>query len=169
MLLKQPREPHQKENPVKSFLRLFCILALLTNAAIAQDDLWKTPAVRAQMSRLYARALHTFIPTTNGLTRKTESSFTINAGGAPESITSSADWACDVLRVRHGDVAIVHTHPFGTTPGPSDGDTAIAARLGIAIYTLSHYALWVALPDGTSHKIADVQWKGGQLVLNQAH
>jgi hypothetical protein len=135
------------------------------STAFAQDDVLKTPAVQAQMSRLYAEALGTFLPTTNGLTRKAELSFTVNVDGTPGPITSSGDWASDFLRVQHSDTAIVHTHPFGTHPRPSDGDIAIAVKLGIPNYELSHYALWVSMPDGTSHKVADVQWKHGQLVL----
>ena len=52
------------------------------------------------------------------------------------------------MRVHRGDTAIVHTHPFGTSPSPSDGDVAIAVKLGIPNYVLSYYALWVAMPDG---------------------
>lgn len=150
---------------MKSFLRLCYILAVLMNTAFAQDDLLKMPAVQAQMSKLYAVARNTFVPTTNGLTRKAELSFTVNVKGTADPITSSGDWASDFRRVQHNDTAIVHTHPFGTDPRPSDVDNAVAVKLGIPIYELSHYALWVAMPDGTSHKVADVQWKHGRLVL----
>jgi hypothetical protein len=167
MLLKQPREPGQKENPVKSFFRLFCILALLTSAALGQDNVLKTPDVQARMSKLYADALLSFVPTTNGFTRKTELSFTLSADGAPGLVSSSHDWARDLVRVHHGDTAIVHTHPFATDPRPSDGDVAIAMKLGIPNYVLSRYVLWVAMPDGTVSQVADVQWQHGQLVLKQ--
>jgi len=150
---------------VKSFLRLFCILAPLTSTASGQDDVLKTPAVQAQMRKLYADALQSFVPTTNGLTRKTELSFTVSADGAPGLVSSSHDWARDFVLVRNGDTAIVHTHPFGIAPHPSDVDVAIAVKLGTPDYVLSRSALWVAMPDGTSHKVADVQWKRGRLVL----
>ena len=152
---------------MKSFLRLFCILAPLTSAASSQDNVLKTPAVQAQMSKLYADALMSFVPTTNGLTRKAELSFTLSADGAPGLIRSSHDWARDFVRVQHGDTAIVHTHPFGTAPRPSDRDIAIAMKLGIPNYVLSCYALWVAMPDGTVAQVAAVQWKHGQLALKQ--
>jgi len=152
---------------VKSFLRLFCILAPLTIRASGQDDVLKTPAVQARMSKLYADALQSFVPTTNGLTRKTELSFTLSADRAPGRVGSSHDWARDFVLVRDGDIAIVHTHPFGVAPSPSDVDVAIAVKLAIPDYVLSRSALWVALPDGTSHKVADVQWKRGQIVLKQ--
>ena len=150
---------------MKSFLRLCCILAVLMNAAFAQDDVLKMPAVQDQMSKLYADARYTFVPTTNGLTRKAELSFTVNVKGTADPITSSGAWASDFRRVQHGDTAIVHTHPFGRDPRPSDCDNAAAVKLGIPIYELSRYALWVAMPDGTSHKVADVQWQHGRLVL----
>ena len=86
-----PREP-AKRGPVKSFFRLFCILALLMKAAFGQGNGVKTPAVQAQMSKLYANARQSFVPTTNGLTRKTELSFTLSADGAPNQVGSSHDW-----------------------------------------------------------------------------
>jgi hypothetical protein len=156
-----------KRGPVKSFFRLFCILAPFMSAAFGQGNLVKTPAVQAQMSKLYANARQSFVPTTNGLTRKTELSFTLSADGAPNQVGSSHDWTRDSVRVHRGDTAIVHTHPFGTAPRPSDGDVAIAVKLGIPNYVLSCYAMWVAMPDGEVAQVADVQWRHGQLVLKQ--
>lgn len=150
---------------MKTFLGLFCILALLTSVSFAEDEGLKKRAVRARMSKLYAGALPSFAPTTNGSTRKAEWSFTVHADGTPGPITSSTDWARNSLRVQQSDSAIVHTHPFGTDPRPSESDTAIAVNLGIPNYVLSRGAVWVAMPNGTSHKIADVQWTHGQLIL----
>jgi hypothetical protein len=150
---------------VETFLRLFCILALLTSASFAEDEPLKMGAVQARMSKLYADALPTFVSTTSGSTRKAEWSFTVHGDGTPGAITSSGDWARNFLRVQQGDTLIVHTHPFGTAPRPSECDTAIAVKLGIPNYELSRGAVWVAMPNGTSHKIADVQWKHGQLIL----
>ena len=48
-----------------------------------------------------------------------------------------------------GRVAIVHTHPLRTDPRPSSGDAALSRRLGLPVYTLTRYGLWVAQPDGT--------------------
>ena len=152
---------------MKSFFRLFCIFSPLISAAFGQGNIVKTPAIQAQMSKLYANALQSFVPTTNGLTRKTELSFTLSADGAPNQVRSSHDWAHDSLRVHRGDTAIVHTHPFGTAPRPSDGDVAIAVKLGIPNYVLSCYALWVAMPDGEVAQVAYVQWRHGQLVFKQ--
>jgi hypothetical protein len=145
--------------------RLFCILALLTSASFAEDEALKTRAVQARMSKLYADALPAFVPTTNGSTRKTEWSFTVHADGRPGPVTSSGDRARNFLRVQQSDTVVVHTHPFGTDPRPSECDTAIAVKLGIPNYELSRGAVWVAMPNGTSHKIAVVQWKHGQLIL----
>ena len=136
---------------MKNFLRVCCILALFTSAAFAQDQALNMGAVQAQMSKLYEDALRTFVPTTNGSTRKAELSFTVNADGTPGPITSSGDWACDFLRVQQSDTAIVHTYPLGTCARPSDCDSAVAVKLGIPNYELSHYALRVAMPNRTSH------------------
>ena len=152
---------------MKSFFRLFCILARLMSAAFGQGNIVKTPAVQAQMSKLYANARQSFVPTTNGLTRKTELSFTLSADGVPSQVGSSHDWTHDSVRVHRGDTAIVHTHPYGTAPRPSDGDVAIAVKLGIPNYVLSCYAMWVAMPDGEVAQVADVQWGHGRLVLKQ--
>ena len=152
---------------MKSFFRLFCVLAPLMSAAFGQANVVKTPAFQAQMSKLYANARQSFVPTPNGLTRKTELSFTLSADGAPSEVGSSHDWAHDSVRVHRGDTAIVHTHPFGTAPRPSDGDVAIAVKLGIPNYVLSCHALWVAMPDGEVAQVADVQWRHGQLVFKQ--
>jgi hypothetical protein len=137
------------------------------SAAFGQGNIVKTPAVQAQMSKLYANALPSFVPTANGLKCKTELSFTLSANGAPNQVCSSHDWARDSLRVHRGDTAIVHTHPFGTGPRPSAADVAIAVKLGIPNYVLSCYALWVAMPDGEVAQVAYVQWRHGQLVLKQ--
>ena len=153
---------------MKSFVRLFCILVPLMSAAFGQGNIVKTPAVQAQISKLYADARQSFAPTTNGLTRKTELSFTVSADGAPNQVCSSHDWAHDSLRLHRGDTAIVHTHPFGTVARPSDGDVAIAVKLGIPNYVVSSYALWVAMPDGEVAQVAYVQWKHGQLVFKQS-
>lgn len=152
---------------MKSSFSLFCIVAPLMSAAFGQDNVVRSPAVRAQISKLYANARQSFVPTTNGLTRKTELSFTLSADGTPNQVGSSHDWTHDSVRVHRGDTAIVHTHPFGTAPRPSDGDVAIAVKLGIPNYVLSCCAMWVAMPDGEVAQVADVQWSHGQLLLKQ--
>jgi hypothetical protein len=154
-----------RERSCSTRLKLFCILALLTSASFAEDEALKTRVVQARMSKLYADALPAFVPTTNGSTRKTEWSFTVHADGRPGPVTSSGDRARNFLRVQQSDTVVVHTHPFGTGPRPSECDTAIAVKLGIPNYELSRGAVWVAMPNGTSHKIAVVQWKHGQLIL----
>jgi len=57
-----------------------------------------------------------------------------------------------------GAVAIVHTHPAAVDPRPSpvDGDTA--ARLGIAVYTVSRSGIWRTGPDRVATQIRDERW-----------
>ncbi len=48
-----------------------------------------------------------------------------------------------------GAVAIVHTHPLHVDARPSPGDTALAQRLRLPVYTLTRQGLWEAHADGT--------------------
>jgi len=146
---------------VKSLLRLCCSLALLAAAAFTQDGILRTPAVQFQMSRLYATAMQSYVGVNDQ-----EHSFTIKAGGLPNEIHSSHEFMHNFLAVAAGeDTAIVHTHPASALPTPSSDDVRIAVRLGIPNYVLSRFALWVALPDGTTRKVADVQWKHSAATL----
>jgi proteasome lid subunit RPN8/RPN11 len=45
-------------------------------------------------------------------------------------------------------VAIVHTHPQRMDRKPSDGDIALARRLGLPNYVLSRYGIYAAEPSG---------------------
>jgi hypothetical protein len=60
---------------------------------------------------------------------------------------------------------LIHTHPSMDLPAPSKGDVAVAVRLGVPNYVLSKFALYVAEPDGTIRKVADVKIEHGQLEL----
>jgi proteasome lid subunit RPN8/RPN11 len=57
--------------------------------------------------------------------------------------------------------AIVHTHPAVVDPRPSDTDRATAARLGIAVYTVSRSGIWKAGPDGIVTRVGDERWWSG--------
>jgi len=149
---------------VKSLLRLSCSLALLAASAFAQDEVLNTPATQFQMSKLYRRALPSYVGFAD-----VEHSFTVNAGGLPNEIHSSHQFKHNSVAMALGqDAAIVHTHPASVLPTPSPDDVNIAVRFGIPNYVLSRYALWVAFPDGTTRKVADVQWDHGKAVLSTA-
>jgi hypothetical protein len=96
---------------------------------------------------------------------KIEHSFTVDGAGNPREIQSSHDSAKSSVTVHPGDKAIIHTHPDNTDPKPSPADAAIAKQFGIPNYELSKNQLWVANPDGTSEKVADVEWKNGELSI----
>ncbi len=60
-----------------------------------------------------------------------------------------------------GAFAIVHTHPAVVDPRPSENDRATAARLGIAVYTVSRRGIWKAEPDGAVTRVGDERWWAG--------
>jgi hypothetical protein len=138
-------------------------LAVLAASAFAQDDVLSTPAVRAQMSKLYRTALLSYVGFSD-----LEHSFTVKADGVPNGIHSTNDFRHDFLEMVVGeDIAIVHTHPARTRPDPSSDDVKVAVRLGVPNYVMSQFVLWVALPDGTTRKVAELQWKHGDVVLRR--
>lgn len=55
-------------------------------------------------------------------------------------------------------LAIVHTHPAVVDPRPSPGDRETAARLRIAVYTVSRSGIWRTGPDGVLTRIRDERW-----------
>jgi HK97 family phage portal protein len=123
-------------------------------------DLLKTPAVHTGMTDLYKQAGNSYMGTD-----KQEHSFTVDANGKPSAITSSHSSAANTLTVTKGDQAIVHSHPKGTDPRPSEADIAIAKSEGIPNYELSRDELWVANPDGTTAKLGDVSWKNNEVSI----
>ncbi|MEO8053624.1 MAG: hypothetical protein ABI768_00620 [Acidobacteriota bacterium] len=60
-----------------------------------------------------------------------------------------------------GAFAIVHTHPAVVDPRPSPADREIAARLRIAVYTVSRSGIWRTGPDGVLSRIRDERWWAG--------
>jgi proteasome lid subunit RPN8/RPN11 len=50
-------------------------------------------------------------------------------------------------------IAVVHTHPNGADPRPSNGDSLLARRLALPVLTLSRASFWVAWPDGRTSEI----------------
>ena len=60
-----------------------------------------------------------------------------------------------------GAIAIVHTHPTVVDPLPSIQDRDTAARLGVAVYTVSRRGIWRAGPDGAVTRVGDERWWDG--------
>ncbi|MGA2538790.1 MAG: hypothetical protein ABSF53_22470 [Terracidiphilus sp.] len=148
---------------MKNPLRLFCILSLLFSAsfsAVAKDEPIKTSVVQAQLFELYEHASASYVGCSNS-----EYSFTVKPDGTTSGIQSSNDYNRNVVAVPVGDLALIHTHPSMDLPAPSKGDVAVAVRLGVPNYVLSKFALYVAEPDGTIRKVADVKIEHGQLEL----
>jgi hypothetical protein len=50
--------------------------------------------------------------------------------------------------------ALVHTHP-SSMEQPSRGDVAESKRLGLPIYVLTYWAIWVVEPDGTVSPVVE--------------
>jgi len=60
-----------------------------------------------------------------------------------------------------GAIAIVHTHPAVVDPRPSATDRETAARLDVAVYTVSRSGIWRAEPGGVVDRIGDERWWAG--------
>lgn len=60
-------------------------------------------------------------------------------------------------------IAIVHTHPRGDDPRPSEKDVALARKLGIAVMTVSRQGIFTARPDGVVVKELGPKWFGERL------
>ena len=131
---------------------MFIVFAV---AAFAQDAVLQDHAVQVQMVCLYKTMLFD----------KYEHAFSIKGDWTPTAISSSAASRSVHVNVRTDDLAFIHTHPPGTDQHPSQQDIAIAQRMGFPNYELSVFALWVAMPDGTSHKVGDVNFKHGELEI----
>ena len=65
--------------------------------------------------------------------------------------------------------AIIHTHPAGQDPLPSDADYATATKIGKPNFVMSGSAIYVAMPGGSRKnpvKVADIKpGKGGKLAI----
>jgi proteasome lid subunit RPN8/RPN11 len=131
----------------------------------SSHDLLKTPAVHDGLKNLYTTAGDSY----QGA-NKQEHSITIDKEGNPSEIATSHDSSKTTVSVHKEngkvtDQAIIHTHPKGTDPHPSDADVQIAKKTGIPNYELSQNQLWVANPDGSTAKVADVEWKNNDLSI----
>lgn len=143
---------------------IIMVLALaLASPVVAEETqhaVLKTPAVHAQMSKMYTDASHTFM----GASRE-EYSFTVNKDGSVTPIKTSNTADKNTVDVPEGTQAIIHTHPAGDSPKPGPGDVHAAEQANCPNYALSQRALWVANPDGTTAKVGDVEWKHGEVVI----
>ena len=136
---------------------VYCWVLVICYAGHAQ--ILDAPVVRAQMGKMYSQAIPTFVWRENSV----EFSFTVRTSGV-SPILSSNERMQNTLPLYGDEIAIIHTHPLASTAKPSDGDVHVAISHGIPNYVLSRTELWVALPDGTIRKLADVSWKHGLLL-----
>ena len=143
---------------------LAVVITLLSFATTGGSDkhaVLKTQAVHAQMGVMYKKAAHTMM----GNPTHEEYSFTVNADGSVTPITTSGTANSNSVTVPAGTQAIIHTHPAGTKPTPSEGDVLAAQKANCPNYALSQHELWVANPDGTTAKVGDIDFKKGDLVI----
>ena len=140
-------------------LTIAVVIQIWTGAVIyahgqvmAKDMLIRTPTVIAAITELHS---HTHL----GGMDKTEWSVVVRADGTPSKPYSSHDWSSNHLTVRIGsDLAIIHSHPDGTAPYPSQSDQNAAKQCHIPNYEISAYHIYVAEPDGkTVRKVADIE------------
>jgi hypothetical protein len=121
------------------------------------------PAVLTQLDNLYAASTMTFLTANDPV----EFSFDVLVDGSVTQIESSHSFMRNTLRLPPGTRAIVHTHPKEGDPKPSQGDIDTARKANVENYVLSLSALWVAEPDGTIHKVADVSFKHRHVILQE--
>lgn len=134
------------------------IIGLLLSLACAyahgqsEDEMLKTPAVLDAINELHA---HTHLAGYD----KAEWSFVIRQDGTPSKPQSSHEFSQNHLSVAIGsDRAIIHSHPDGTSPQPSNGDLIAAKHCKVPNYEISGYHIYVAEPDGkTIRKVADIE------------
>jgi len=133
----------------------------LAAAPVQTAPILRTPTVHRQVTALYIRALVTFM-TDDG----TEYAFTFDVNGQVSDIQSSYEHDRTVVTISTSTVGVVHTHPRGCSPRPSEQDITVARDAGIDNYVLSEYALWVAHLDGRVEKVGNVTLKRGDLLIN---
>jgi len=130
-------------HPVKSFLRLSCILSLLVLVlpAVAQDQTHLN-IPKAVVEHLRIKALASFM-----------------FFGHPEEyaaiVTPSAvEYRSDFgafggrLSVPSDIMLLLHTHPKDTSPEPSAKDIATAIKLGVPNCVVTLAQIICAMPDG---------------------
>lgn len=121
------------------------------------------PAVEARLTDLYKMAASSYLDP--AITD--EHSFVWNKFGNPGNIGSTHESDHDHLVITPGYTSgLIHTHPVSVDFRPSDGDVDTAKKAGINNYVLSQRQLWVASPDGTRSKVADVSFRDGKLSLS---
>jgi proteasome lid subunit RPN8/RPN11 len=141
-----------------ALLKIVSWLVLSPPFAMAVDNLHV--AQSPSLQKLYDKAAVTFLSNHE----KQEFSYTIDRNGTESDIKSDHDWTRNVVAVDNDTVAVVHTHPNGTSPEPSQGDRAAATNSGIDVYTLSQHELWVAHPYAKrAEKIGEVIWEHGHI------
>jgi proteasome lid subunit RPN8/RPN11 len=90
----------------------------------------------------------------------------IHEDGTASQPYSSNDYSANVLTVLLSDRAILHSHPDGAPSQPSDRDIQTAKVVRMPNYEVSGYAVWVATPDGKTHKVAFIeQGKHGTITI----
>ena len=156
-------------------LIIIMVLALaLASPVVAEETqhkhaVLKTQAVHAQMVEAYKKAQPTFMPKTmipaGQQAQRQEYSFTVDKDGKPTDISTSGTNDKNTVIVPQGSTAVVHTHPIVDSPTPSEADVKGAVATGVPDYVISHSEIYVANPDGTTAKVADIDFKKGDLVI----
>ena len=156
-------------------LIIIMVLALaLASPVVAEETqhkhaVLKTQAVHAQMVEAYKKAQPTFMPKTmipaGQQAQRQEYSFTVDKDGKPTDISTSGTAGKNAVEVPPGTQAIIHTHPADYKPTPSEADVKGAVATGVPDYVISRSEIYVANPDGTTAKVADIDFKKGDLVI----
>lgn len=58
-------------------------------------------------------------------------------------------------------IAQAHTHTVMADPRPARKDVELSERMGVPVYAISGFGVWMATPDGKIARIADSKWYQG--------
>jgi hypothetical protein len=77
-----------------------------------------------------------------------------------KALNSSNEFKSFTFAWEDGIIAIFHTHPRSVDPRPSDGDTKVADKYQVLMFTISHRGMYVYDPQSkkTSAVMQGVDW-----------
>jgi len=138
-------------------------------------ELVDTPEMASGINRLYKSAQPSFARQT-GQNRLPEilepigTSGTLGASTEGDRNQMSSGGMRTIAAIPNDSLGIMHSHPYGEAPQPSDQDYVTAKKLNRPNYEISANELYVAEPDSGNRnnptKIADLRYNKGQLQYN---
>ena len=125
---------------MKNILWLFSILLLFVPSAIAQTESVPADVVvklrhQAQMTYINMQLPH----------NEEYTAAVLSNGSVLYGMVSDRGGK---LRLPHGVLLLLHTHPYGAQPVPSEADRATAGKMAAPNCVVTATKVWCAMPDG---------------------